>query len=63
MSNRILSLSLDLAASFRLEEFEDHTVLFAILDVVADPDGVFKVLSIEMALSLTIIVLDIHTIF
>ena len=63
MSNRVLPLSLDLAASFRLKEFEDHTVLLAILDVVTDPDGVFKVLSIEMALSLTIIVLDIHTIF
>ena len=41
MSNGVLTLSLDLTASFRLEELEDHAVLFAILDVVADPDGVF----------------------
>jgi len=41
MSNGVLALSLDLTTSFRLEEFEDHAVLFSILDVVADPDGVF----------------------
>ena len=63
MSNGVLPLTLDLTASFCLEEFKDHAVLFAILDVVADPDGVFKVLCIEMALSFTVIVLDIHNIF
>ena len=58
-SNDVLAFALDLTADASLKEFEDHALLFPILEIVADPDSISKVLGIKEALSIAVVENDI----